>query len=264
MNLHLKDHTKGVGELGRILLKPSFICGGTRYLLQTLFSDKKSPVYDHAKTADHKKENVVLLPGLTGDLGPYEELAEQLGDSFNVYSPGTLPRGLSAVLSRMSIDEQAKLLLEYLDRFENTDRTGKDMHLVGHSNGGLVALLALRMSEDVHNNRHRIGKIITIASGLKPPSSSGLGYIPGVSNYFGAVNDLRPESQLFSDISPYYGRVNLSLVSNQDQLFKPEMMYADPNRAKFYDVGHYGFFDKKHIGQTASDIKEAIDSCYSL
>jgi pimeloyl-ACP methyl ester carboxylesterase len=258
MHLCLKEHINGTGELGRLILKPGFLMGGTRYLLQTVFSNKRSDIYDHGRKSEKEKQNVVILPGFTGDVGPYEELAGNLRDSANVYAPSTLPRGIKAVLSRMSIEEQAQLLLQYLDKFKSVDGTDGEMNLVGHSNGGLIALLALRMSEKVHNNRHRIGKIITIATGLKPPVKGGLGYIPGVSSYYGAVRDLRGESPLFSAISPYYDRVTLSLVSMWDQLFSTDMMYVDERRAKFHKVGHYGFFRAKHIGRTVADIEEAL------
>lgn len=258
MSNKLTDHIKGAGRLGYMLARPSFAVGGTRHFLQTVFSNKQSDIYDPEKTRDEAKENVVILPGYASDAGPYEGLADRLKNVANVYAPNTLPKGLRAVLSRLSIEEQAKLLLEYLEKFEAIDQTGKKMNLVGHSNGGLMALLALKMSEETYNNRHRIGNIITMASGLKPSEDNHFGFIPGVSQWARAISDLRYDSPIYPAINPYYDRVTLSLVSQKDELFSPEMMYADRGRAKFYPVGHYGFFDRKHVKQVASDIGEAI------
>ncbi len=253
------DHIKGVGRLAYLTTRRTFPVGATRHFLQTVFSDKKSDIYDPEKARDEMKENVVILPGFASDAGPYEGLADRLKNVANVYAPNTLPRGLKAVLSRMSIEDQAKLLLEYLEKFEAIDRTGKKMNLVGHSNGGLMALLALKMSEETYNSRHKIGKIITMASGLRPSEDNHFGFIPGVSQWSRAIRDLRHDSPLFPAIEPYYDRVSLSLVSTKDELFSPEMMHVgDEDRAKFYNAGHFGFFGRKHIKRTATDIQDTL------
>jgi len=250
-------HIRGAGKLGGLFLQPSSVVGSTRYFVDTVFRHGKSNIYDPEKPRDVSKPNLVIVPGFAGDAGPYEHLSEELGKSANVYAPNTFPRGLRAVLSRLSIEEQAKLLLEYLEKFEDADRTGKKMNLVGHSNGGLVALLALKIAQ-TSDIRGRIGNIITMSTCLRPSEANHCGFIPGVSQYCKAVRDLRYDSQLFEDIKRYYDRLALCIVSLKDELFSPDMMYVDGGKVKIYNVGHYGLFDKKHAKQTAADIHEAI------
>jgi pimeloyl-ACP methyl ester carboxylesterase len=253
-----KHYIRGTEKAGNVFLHPSFMVGAMRYFVSTVLSDKKSNIYDAEKPRHEEWENVVFLPGYAGDAGPYKNLTNELRGSSNIYMPDTLPRGFGAAFSRLGIEDQAKLVLEYLDRLKNEDRKHKKINLVGHSNGGLVALLALKMSEETHKNRHRIGDVVTMGTGLRPSETNHLGYAPVFSNYSSAISALRHDSELFDDISPYYDRVILSLVSQRDELFSPLMMFIDVNRAKFYDCGHYGFFDKKHAKHTAADIHEAI------
>jgi pimeloyl-ACP methyl ester carboxylesterase len=253
------DCIRGAEKAGNVFLHPSFMMGAARYFISTVFSNKKSPIYNPEKPNHEEMGNVVFLPGYAGDAGPYKNLTNELRASSNVYMPDTLPRGFSAAFSRMGIEDQAKCVLEYLDRLKDAGNAGKKNNLVGHSNGGLVALLALKISAEIHNNRHRIGSIVTMGTGLKPSNNNHLGHVPIVSRYSGAISDLRYDSPLFDAISPYYNRVTLSLVSQRDELFSPDMMFTDLNRAKFYDCGHYGFFDKKHAKHTAADIHEAIN-----
>jgi pimeloyl-ACP methyl ester carboxylesterase len=254
----VKHYIGGVGKAGGMAVSPSFITGATRYFVSTVFSNRKSDIYDPEKPRDEDMENVVFLPGYAGDAGPYKNLTNELRGSSNVYMPDTLPRGFGAAFSRLGIEDQAKLALEYLDKLENADRSPKKINLVGHSNGGLVALLALKMSAEMYKNRHRIGHIVTMGTGLNPSKHNHLGYVPVVSHYSDAISALRHDSSLFDAISPYYNRVILSMVSKRDELFSTDMMYTNPDRAKFYDCGHYGFFHKKHAKQTAQDIQEAI------
>ena len=255
---NVRNYIRGTEKAGNVFSHPSFIVGATRYFMNTVFSNKKSDIYDPEKPRDEDMENVVFLPGYAGDAGPYKNLTNELRGSSNVYIPDTLPRGFGAAFSRMGIEDQAKLVLEYLDRLKNKVRKPKKINLVGHSNGGLVALLALKISAEMHKNRHRIGDIVTMGTGLRPSEENHLGYTPVVSHYSSSISALRHDSELFDAISPYYNRVTLSLVSQRDELFSPDMMYVSSNRAKFYDCGHYGFFDKKHAKQTAEDIHEEI------
>lgn len=255
----IRDPLEGSYRLVKALSRPSFVMGAGRHFIETVLRNSDSDLYDKYKPNNSEKENILFLPGWASDGGSFERLAKPLRRTANLYTPDNFPRDIYAVFSKMSMAEQAISLLEYIDKIREVDGIRKKIHLVCHSNGGLISLMALKFLHDVGENRGKIGKIITMASPLRPSKKFKCGHIPLSGRLWGAVKDIRPDSSLYELVWPHYHKISFSMVAMKDELIPPLMQFADLEKVMGFDFGHYGFFDKKNVLRVANIIQGEID-----
>lgn len=241
-----------IGHLGRIMTKPSYWTGSMRQLWLTL---KKNP--RQAEITPESESIILFLPGWTCDAGTYRHLTAELSKlGHTVVSPDNFPSGLGAVFWRKGLLEQAELVLAYLDSIE-AKLGDRKVHIVGHSNGGLVALLT-KILEQKRQVRSNIDQIITLSSPVKPADT--IGHIPFLSAYYRAVKDLRTNSavhEIFSDIDQ---RAVTHFVSMNDQLFAPDKQSFDQADTIDRNHGHFDYFSgsQRQIADTAAKIDSVL------
>ncbi len=134
---------------------PSYIKGSVKQTLATLV-----PV---RRFAPGEMAPLVLVPGAFCTASVMNRLGqalERLGRPI-VVAP-TFPYFLSAAANTCRIQDAAARLLRFLDALSD-ERGARSFDLAGHSNGGLIALLAAAIQEDA-GERSRVGRIVTMAT----------------------------------------------------------------------------------------------------
>lgn len=92
---------------------------------------------------DHQSPPVLLLHGITGDHTAWDEVAEHLADRYHVFALDQRGHGASDRPEKYSF----RLMAE--DMWAVADALGiEKMRLVGHSMGGVVALIAAQLHPD--------------------------------------------------------------------------------------------------------------------
>lgn len=236
---------EGLKRGAEIAVNPSYLYGAAKQVWATA-----RPFSEDVLT-ETDKPNLCLVPGWTCDLGTYHRLTKLLEENFNVLPLRNFPEGLGAIFSRLSIDDQVKLLLQTL---ENSRQEG--IHLLGHSNGGVVAALAQIKAQE-KDTKGLIQNVVTLSAPLN--GSASISEIPVVSSWARAVSDLHPESAVMQEVREK-GEVSDFFVAEKDQLFRPEEMNF-PRGVK-HGVGH-GHFDymlgkARIVEQTATNVGSAL------
>ncbi len=237
-----------------IASNPNYIKGAVKQLYLTL----NDQGVEHQEI-DTQRDIIVFLPGWTCSGLTYQKLTKELQKLGKiVITPDNLPKGLKAIFFRKGIEEQADLVLEYLEKI-TPELKNKKVTILGHSTGGLVGIIA-KIKEIENGTRERINQIITLSSPLK--ADDEVGRIPFVSSYVKAVRDLRSEAPIQKKLESSIENVPVtSFVAKSDEIFKEETQYRDEKDVIYVEGGHFDYFSGKEeiIEKIAEKVSEIIN-----
>lgn len=256
----------GTKDVMRIGLDPRHWVRATRHFVATAVRNHGSPIYDASRPLDPGKQTVIMMPGWACDGGSMTRLGSELRRRHNVYSPDNLPRDLEALYTQMTLEEQAAMTAQYLDRFVGQHNGHASMHLAGHSNGGPVSLLTLRKLDEcgAHDVRRRVKSVVTMASPIRPHPDFNVGHAPVLSR-MAAAQHLRPDSPLYDDIAPYYKDLSLCIASDQDEIFPIDMQHVPERPVAQVSMSHwdYAIGGPQELRHVSGLIEGAISSSVS-
>lgn len=255
----------GLRKAVEIARHPNTIPATVRHLVR-IVTNGDSGIYDISRPLDETRKTIILVPGFASDGASMKGLAETLGERSNVYSPDNFPKGFGAVFRWMTLEEEAVKLAQYTDRFVSEHSFASDIYFVGHSNGGIAALLALHhLSEKASNIiRNKVKSLITMASPVSPQPDYYLGDIPLISG-IPAVEHLRADSKIYRTTRLYHDRVALCIASREDELFPLNMQLISNRPSAIVDFSHWGYTQgsANENQQVAGLIQGAISSSLS-
>jgi len=236
----------------RISRLPSFLVGST---LQTRATFDKLLSFPQ----DQKGATLMFVPGAfctSSVMNPLMRKVYSMG--YNVVAPADFPYYVGPLANMAPLEQCARSLLKDI-LWAKHERNLKSLWLLGHSNGGLISLLALDIAEkegrkDVLN---LIKGVITMGTPFKGTDVAILAQVA-----VPCCKDIKPGAAILDRIALKKDWVKLSLQSAGDFLVPPENQYPDgitPVPMKGFN--HMDFYvggDEK-VTLTANKIKECLD-----
>ncbi len=212
------------------------------------------------------KKMVVMAPGWGCGVDTMKPLGRALNGNANVRYPDNLPDGLFAAFSQMTLEEEASSIADFVDRADRVDGGQEDIYLVGHSNGGVASLLALRKMQEASSQafRERLKGVVTMASPINEAPDYHYGHAP-LLRYLPATKHLRPNSRMHRELKAHHESITLCIASSRDELLELHMQTVDgrPNIDVGFSHWDYTFGPTEKLKQVADHISMAIESDYS-
>ncbi|MBN2497516.1 MAG: alpha/beta fold hydrolase [Deltaproteobacteria bacterium] len=222
---------------------PSWLAGSARQTLATLEAAQRfAPIDGSARRL------IVLVPGAFCTSSVMNRLGEELHRrGAQVAVAPSFPYYFSALANLCRLDRAADDLLAWLEGL--ADKGIVEIDAVGHSNGGLIALLAQQRNG---SGRIRITRLVTMATpfgGL--PGASALGRL------LPCCQDLIDGSDALARAHRAAGIVVRCLVSESDFLVPPVLQFVDGQRRTLMrGFQHTDFIvgPSEKLAQTAEEI----------
>jgi triacylglycerol esterase/lipase EstA (alpha/beta hydrolase family) len=198
---------------------PSYLSGSFYQTLATL--------YPEAKFELNSSTPVVMIPGAFCTSSVMNQLGkevERLGHSI-VLAPN-FPYFVSALANTCRLDQAVDNFIVWLDKFSK-EKNINEVDIVGHSNGGLIAMLAeerLRRTPDNPGNRIKIRKLVTMAT-----PHQGWEAAKALSVVLPCCKDLIPGAEALNRAAKTRDIVVRCLVSEKDTLFPIDSQYFNEN-----------------------------------
>lgn len=220
------------------------------------------PYKPEAETHHPDKKMIVMAPGWGCGVDTMKPLGRALNGNANVLYPDNLPDGLFAAFSQMTLDEQAKNIADFVDRADHVDGGKEDIYFVGHSNGGVVSLLALKKMRERSSQsaRDRLKGVITMASPINESPHYHYGHAPFI-RYLPATRHLRPNSKIHQALRAHHESIALCIASSRDELLELDMQRVDgrPDVDVGFSHWDYTFGPREKLRQVAEVIGAAIE-----
>lgn len=203
---------------------------------------------------------VVLVPGAFCTSSVMNRLGEQLEvRGRSVALTPDFPYYFSALANLCRIDRAVDLFIEWLGRLRR-DRGIAEVDVAAHSNGGLIALLALaRQDQGLANpGGVEVRRVVTMATPF--------GGFPGarvLSLLLPCCRDLVAGASVLDRARLAEARVIRCLVSAADSLIPPERQSLDPDRRTIMPgFQHMDFIvgSTDRIARTADEVVRWLDS----
>ncbi len=240
-------HIKALYMRGRRF--PGFLIGS---ILQTAATFERKKEFPFIKG----KKSIFLVPGAFCTSSVMNKLGEMIKSlGFNVFLPSDVPYYYGPLANTCQLGEAAKLFLR--DAYSVMNRFGIDeFYVVGHSNGGLIPLVALEY--DISGRYKNAFKgIITLATPFKGTDIAKL-----VLPVLPVARDILPGRDILNNIEEAKKKILLCIQSGSDFLVPPQFQYPDGVEPfTFEDFNHMDFIvgSETKIKKTADKIKEIID-----
>ena len=236
----------------RLTRFPTFVTGSARQTMASLAPRKRF--------SSTGREAVVLVPGAFCTSSVMNGLGRQLeAQGLQVILPGNLPYFWGPLANLCPIEDAVRELLWDVTKTVRT-RGIRKFWLAGHSNGGLIALLAIDMAADegFPDFPGMVKGVITMATPFR-----GVDLAPLLSPVIPVCGDIGAESRVLARAARLKDRVKLCLKSTDDFLVLPECQTPEgikPVAMKGFN--HMDFFvgSPAQVKRTATLIKECVDA----
>lgn len=230
---------------------PSYLVGAVKQTVATLHS--RIP-FDPGT-----QRPLVLIPGAMCTGSVMNRLGQKLRDrGLDVCVPPTFPYYLSAVANTCRLRQASGMLLDFLDELYES-RSIREVDVVGHSNGGLIALLAQELLDSGEVGcRVKLNRLITLAS----PH----GGFPGgraLSVMLPCCRDVIPGCHTLARTARAKRLLVACLVAGSDFLIPPENQSLPGCRKIVMDgFQHMDFIvgSNRRVEQSASEIERILRS----
>lgn len=187
---------------------------------------------------------IVLIHGLCGNVSNWNLTCRRLEaldcGSLGLFHPLALPLG------NQSLKDDLSKAIPFIQKIID-QHSSRQVHLIGHSRGGLVAMLCASLLNT--SDHHAVASVVTIASPIKgAPLASWLAEKKIWANLKPLV-DLSLESEMVESISKFFDTSKnsqpktpmLNLVAERDIIVPPEnQSYSMENESHSIDAGHLG------------------------
>ncbi len=172
----------------------------------------------------HSEEVVMLLPGAFCTAGVMNELAGQLNRlGLYVELPRPFPYYWGALANLCPLEEGTHKFLDEFHRMR-AKRGIEKVWFAGHSNGGLLALLAIDIAEQENDRTFldRLQGVITMATPFKGTDMANM-----LQHVIPVCKDLRADSPLLQRVARQQNWVKLCLQAERDFLVPPENQFLE-------------------------------------
>jgi len=228
---------------------PGFIRGSILQTISTL--DKRR---EFAFVPGRK--NIILVPGAFCTSSVMNRLGDMLSQfNFNIFLPSDIPYYYGPLANTCPLSDAAKRFI--MDVYAIIGKYKiDDFYIVGHSNGGLIPLIALNLDIGGKYN-HAFKGIITLATPFKGTDIAKI-----VKPVLPVAKDILPGRNLIDNIRGAKEKIILCVQSRNDFLVPPEFQF--PDGITPYGLNGFNHMDfivgsSEQISQTAKLIKETID-----
>lgn len=229
---------------------PTFVTGSARQTMASLAPRRRF--------LTGGGEAVVLIPGAFCTSSVMNGLGAQLqAQGLRVILPGNLPYFWGPLANLCPIEDAVRELL--WDVMKSVRTIGvKKFWLAGHSNGGLIALLAIDMAADegFPDFPGMVKGVITMATPFK-----GMDIAPLLKPVFPFYGDIAAESRVLARAARHKDRVKLCLESTDDFLVQPgRQTPAGMQPVLMNGFNHMDFFvgSPAQVKETATLIRECV------
>jgi len=240
-----------VGKLiNRAKRLPSWMVGS---VYQTIASLKPPRRFNGAD----QNTALVLVPGAFCPSSVMNLLGEKLSArGFRVALPDNFPYYIGPVANLCHLTDAAGILIRSVLKLRHEGV--EQVWLVGHSNGGLISLLALDMcaSHGLPEFKQMVKGVITMATPFKGTDVAAL-----FKYVVPCCRDIAPDAEILERIAGLKGHVKLSLRSTGDFLVPPENQVPDgitPIEMEGYNHTDFIVGNVARVERTADLIKEFI------
>jgi pimeloyl-ACP methyl ester carboxylesterase len=235
-------------RLGRF---PSFVVGGVRQVRASVEPRRKFEI-------DPSREIVVLVPGAFCSSAVMNRLGGKLDlAGFNVLVPEDFPYWWGPVANLCPLEEAARQLLQ--DLLRAAERLAiRRLWLAGHSNGGLIGMLAAEMAEGEGHPElaAMLAGIITMATPFR-----GADIAPLLKSMVPVCRDIAPGAVILDRIRQGRDRVALAMQAGRDFLVPPNgEVPAGVRRVTMDGFQHMDFLvgSEEQLDRTANMIAEVV------
>jgi len=197
---------------------PSYVTGAWKQTLATL--------YPGIPFKPGKTGALVLIPGAMCTSSVMNRLGLKLQrHGLKVCVPPSFPYFLSALANTCRLGKAAAAYLDWLDGLSKLYGI-REVDVVGHSNGGLIALLAQDLIDSQERTcRVRMNRLITLASPLR-----GFPGARALSPVLPCCRDIAPGSSTLRRTARARRLLAGCLVAGGDFLIPPGNQFLDPGR----------------------------------
>ncbi len=238
--------------ISRVKKVPSFLVGSYKQSKAAM----EKPV--NLKLED-KRETIIMVPGAFCTSSVMNPLAQKLSDmGFNVVLPPVFPYYLGPVANLCPLEQAARTFLKFVERFSKENNIQK-YWIVGHSNGGLITLLALDIAEKEGNANFvkSVKGVITMATPYKGTDIAVL-----MQHIIPVCKDITPTASILDRIHAKKGFVKLAIQAGGDFLVPFDSQYLDGMKTLVMDgFQHMDFYvgGEPKVNLTANALKECIN-----
>ncbi len=228
-------------DLAYLRTLPSYLKGSTLQTLATLVPA--------ARFEPQPPRPVVLVPGAFCTASVMNWLGRRVqAHGRSVAVAPTFPFFVAAAANLCRLEQAVDRFVPWLD--ELGGRQGvEEVDVLGHSNGGLIALLAHdRVARGEATCRVRVRRVVTMATPFRGfPGARALGPV------LPCCRDLVPGAEALARAARASHLVARCLVSTHDSLIPPESQYLDPGSRTLME----GFQHMDYIVGSAERIERA-------
>jgi len=196
---------------------PSFLTGSIKQTRASFEDRRRFP-------RPRSDEVVVLVPGAFCTAGVMNELAGQLNRlGLYVELPRPFPYYWGALANLCPLEEGTHKFLDEFHRLR-AKRGIEKVWFAGHSNGGLLSLLAIDIAEEERDRTFldQLQGVITMAAPFKGTDVASL-----MQHFIPVCRDLRADSPLLKRVARQRNWVKLCLQAEKDFLVPPENQYLE-------------------------------------
>jgi pimeloyl-ACP methyl ester carboxylesterase len=190
----------------------------------------------------------VLVPGAFCTGSVMNRLGRELcRRGMSVCVPPTFPYYLSALANICRLRRSAESFSLWLDNFQAT-RGIEEVNVVGHSNGALIALLAVGML-----SRVRIRRVVTMAAPFGGfPAARPLGLL------IPCCRDIAADSDVLQEVAKAEHLVSLCLVADRDSLLPPVVQFLSGTDRKVMEGFQHMDFIVGRPGQIKKTAEQIV------
>ncbi len=219
--------------------------------LKTIWRDKVD--YSVSK----QKDTLVMVPGLTCDVGTYEKFLKEFQDEYNILPLQNFPEWISAITTPMSIKSRAHKVLESVEMAQNNwDITGR-LIWMWHSIWGVTIVYADSVLNQQKNTQIQFDEIISLSWPIN--WSKELQHIPIVAKLIKSVRDLSREWSVIREIHDKW-RIDHNFITLRDQILEQDEMEFHRWDEILLDHGHFAYmlWTQKQRQETSQKVKFAL------
>ncbi len=234
---------------------PGFIIGS---ILQTIATFARTETFSFVRG----RKNIILVPGAFCTSSVMNRLGKMLEkNGFNIFLPSDIPYYYGPIANTCPLTEAAKVFLKDSYKIMDDFSIG-EFYIIGHSNGGLIPLLALNLDMGGRYTK-AFSALITLATPFKGTDIATL-----VKPLLPVAKDILPGRNLIENIRGAREKILLCIQSKNDFLVPPEFQYPDDvTPLPFEGFNHMDFIVgcEENIRKTANTITEKIyaeKDCY--
>ncbi len=239
-------------DIRRILFRGKRLPG---FLIGSIFQTAATFEKERSFSFDKNRVNIILVPGAFCTSSVMNKLGQMLeNNGFNIFLPSDLPYYYGPLANTCPLKDAAKVLIRDVYKIMD-DFSIKSFYIVGHSNGGLIPLIALDL--DIGGRYVEAFRgLITLATPFKGTDIAAI-----VKPILPVAKDILPNKNLIENIKGAKEKILLCIQSGNDFLVPPEYQHPDNiTPFIFEDFNHMDFIvgNESNIRRTADKITEII------